>query len=106
GEVDLGREVPVEKIVVWNRTDGALGDRIKNFTVLVRDADKRTVFQSVKNPTPKEKAEFKVGGGSPERVIRKAAMFALTSVRGQEADAFKAVAKFLTDANDGPAAVQ
>ena len=105
-EVDLGREVPVEQIVVWNRTDGALGDRLKNYTVLVRDADKRTVFQSVKNPTPKEKAEFKVGGGSPERVVRRAAMFALASVRGQEADAFKAVAKYLADDADRPAAVQ
>jgi putative heme-binding domain-containing protein len=105
-EVDLGREVPVEKIVVWNRTDGALGNRLNNFVVRVLDADKRTVFQSVKNPTPKEKAEFKVGGGSPERVVRKAAMFALTSVRGQEADAFKAIAKFLSDNNDRPAAVQ
>jgi putative heme-binding domain-containing protein len=105
-EVDLGSEIPVEKVVVWNRTDGALGDRLKNFTVRVLDADKTTVFQSVKNPTPKEKAEFTVGAGSSERVIRKAAMFALTSVRGQETDAFKAIAKFLADNNDRPAAVQ
>ena len=105
-EVDLGREVPIETIVVWNRTDGALGSRLANFTVRVLDADKKTVFQSVKNPTPKEKAEFKVGGGSPERVVRKSAMFALATVRGQEADAFKALAKFLSDENDRATAVQ
>ncbi|MBY0459779.1 MAG: HEAT repeat domain-containing protein, partial [Gemmataceae bacterium] len=105
-EVDLGREVPVERIVVWNRTNDALGGRLANFTLLVRDADRRTVYQSVKNPAPKEKAEFTVGTGSPMRVIRKAAMFALTAVRGQEVDAFKAIAKFLTDDGDRAHAVQ
>jgi putative heme-binding domain-containing protein len=105
-QVDLGRELPIEKIVVWNRTDGALGSRLNGFTVRVLDADKRTAFQSVKNPAPKEKAEIKVGAGSPERVIRKAAMAALASVRGQESDAFKAVAKYLADATDRAAAVQ
>jgi putative membrane-bound dehydrogenase-like protein len=105
-EVDLGREVPIEKIVVWNRTDGNLGDRLKNYTVRVLDAKKEDVFVSTKNPTPKEKAEFTVGASSPERVIRKAAMFALTSVRGQEADAFKAISKFLGESNDRSAAVQ
>ncbi len=71
--------------------------RLKNFTVRVLDADRKDVFESEKNPTPKEKAEFAVGAVSPERVVRKAAMLALTSVRGQEADAFKAIAKFLAD---------
>jgi putative heme-binding domain-containing protein len=105
-EVDLGREVPVETVVVWNRTDGALGNRLNNFTLRVLDAEKRTVFQSVRNPAPKEKAEFKVGAPSPERVVRKSAMLALTGVRGQEVDAFKAIAKFLAEANDRGAAVQ
>ncbi len=105
-EVDLGREVPIERIVVWNRTDGNLGTRLRDYVVRVLDADKQTVFQTVKNPTPKENAEFKVGSVSPERVIRKAAMLALGSVRGQEDDAFNAVAKYLSDANDRPAAVQ
>ncbi len=105
-EVDLGREVAIERIVVWNRTDGALSGRLANFTVLVRDADKRTAFQSVKNPAPKEKSEFKVGPSSPDRLIRRSAMFALATVRGQEADAFKAVAKFLGDENDRASAVQ
>jgi len=104
--VDLGREVPVEKIVVWNRTDGNLGSRLANFTLLVKDADKKTVFESLKNPAPKEKAEIKVGGGTPFRTLRKAAMFALVTVRGQEADAFKSLAKLLTEEADRGAAVQ
>jgi len=105
-EVDLGREVPIEKIVVWNRTDGGLSDRLKNFTLIVRDANKKSAFEKDKNPTPQVKTEFAVGTSSPERVVRKAAMLALTSVRGQEADAFKAVAKFLAVDVDRAAAVQ
>ena len=105
-ELDLGREFPVERIVVWNRTDGALSNRLNNFTLLVLDADKKVVFQSVKNPAPKESVEIKVGAGSPERVVRRSAMFALAAVRGQESDAFKAVAKYLGDEGDRGAAVQ
>jgi plastocyanin len=105
-EVDLGREYPIEKVVVWNRTDGNLGTRLADFTLLVRDAQKHTVFESVKNPAPLERAEISVGSAAPERVIRRSAMFALASVRGQEADAFRAIAKYLGDEGDRAAAVQ
>jgi putative heme-binding domain-containing protein len=105
-EVDLGREAPIDRITVWNRTDGNLATRLNNFTVRVLDSDKKTVFQTVKHPTPREKAEFKVGAVSPERIIRKAAMLALVSVRGQEADAFRAIAKHLAVDADRAAAVQ
>jgi putative heme-binding domain-containing protein len=105
-EVDLVREVPIEKVVVWNRTDGDLGSRLDGFTLRVLNVNRTPVFESTKNPAPKEKVEIKVGSASPERVIRKAAMFALATVRGQEADAFKAIAKFLADDTDRAAAVQ
>jgi putative heme-binding domain-containing protein len=105
-EVDLGAEVPVERIVVWNRTDGNLGTRLSNFTLRVLDKERRTVFLSEKNPAPKEKVEFAVGAAAPERIVRKSAMFALATVRGQEGDAFKAIAKFLTGDSDRAAAVQ
>ncbi|WP_439627918.1 PVC-type heme-binding CxxCH protein [Gemmata sp.] len=105
-EVDLGADLPIEKIVVWNRTDGNLNTRLKDFTVRVLDAKKQEVFLSEKNPTPKETAEIAVGATAPERIVRKTAMFALTSVRGQEADAFKAIAKFLAEDRDRGAAVQ
>ncbi len=105
-QVDLGRDVPIEKIVVWNRTDGNLGQRLNNFTIRILDVNKREMFLQAKNPAPKEKTEFKIGASSPERIIRKAAMFALTSVRGQEADAFKAIGKFLTDDAERATAVQ
>ncbi|QJW92716.1 PVC-type heme-binding CxxCH protein [Frigoriglobus tundricola] len=105
-QVDLGREVPIQSVTVWNRTDGGLGSRLADFTLRVLDADKRAVFESVKNPAPSPSADVKVGAAAPERVIRRAAMFALATVRGQEADAFKAIAKFLAEDGDRAAAVQ
>ena len=105
-QVDLGREVPIEKIIVWNRTDGNLGQRLEGFTIRILDGYKKEAFLQAKNPAPKEKGEFKIGATSSERIIRKAAMFALASVRGQEADAFKAIAAFLTDDAERTAAVQ
>src|SRR5262249_32738355 len=42
-EVDLRREVPIESVVIWNRTDGNLGSRLDGFTLKVLDAKRRGV---------------------------------------------------------------
>ncbi|MGL4550169.1 MAG: discoidin domain-containing protein, partial [Gemmataceae bacterium] len=105
-EVDLGADYPLEAITVWNRTDGALGSRLKNYTVKILDARRNVVFEKAKNPTPEVKAEFAVGTLSPERVVRWAAMRALPSVRGKETETVNSLVKFLKDDQDRPAAVQ
>ncbi|HEY3787193.1 MAG TPA: discoidin domain-containing protein, partial [Urbifossiella sp.] len=105
-EVDLGGEFPIEKIVVFNRTDGSLGSRLNNFTLRVLDADRRDVFQALRNPAPLVKAEFAVGTASPERIVRHSAMRALSSVRGKEAEAFAAIAKFVPDRNERQSAIE
>ena len=43
-ELDLGKAVPVEKIVVWNREDG-LGGRLNGFRVALLDADRKVVWE-------------------------------------------------------------
>src|SRR5262249_51932658 len=53
-----------------------------------------------------EKAVFDIGAESPERSLRHAAMTALTSVRGREGQAFKAIAHFLRDDAERHPAVQ
>lgn len=105
-EVDLLTSYPIDSVVIWNRTDSTLANRLNNFTLKVLDAKKNVVFQQQKQPAPQVKATFEVGGESPERVIRRAAMNALTSVRGKEADAFKTLAKHVGDDRDRPAAIQ
>ena len=65
---------PIDSIVVFNRTDDNLGKRLDGFTLKVLDDKRNVVFEKKKLPAPDAKARFDVGGESPERLIRRAAM--------------------------------
>jgi putative heme-binding domain-containing protein len=104
-EVDLGDEYPIDKIVIWNRTEGDLVNRLNNFNLHVLDANRREVFKQENNSAPPRKAEFELGGSGPVTLVRHAAMDALTTVRGEEAKTFQTLAKFIKDDADRAAAV-
>ncbi|MBX9787660.1 MAG: HEAT repeat domain-containing protein [Pirellulales bacterium] len=104
-EVDLGSALPIDKVVVFNRTDDSLGTRLEGFVLKVLDADRKTIFESGKLSAPTPQTEIAVGGTSVERTIRRGAMLALASIRGQEGPAFRAIAPRLTDERDRPAAL-
>jgi putative heme-binding domain-containing protein len=105
-EVDLGAVFPIDTVVIYNRTDGDLGNRLTGYTLRVYAADGRTVvFERSRLPAPPVKATIAVSAEPPERVLRRGAMAALTSVRGKEAETFKALARFVKDDADRPAAV-
>jgi putative heme-binding domain-containing protein len=105
-EVDLGAEHPITSVMVYNRTDDGLGKRLNGFTLKVLDSKSVVVFQKQKIPAPAEKGVYEVGQEAPDHVVRRAAMNALTSVRGQEAATFKTLARFVRDDLDRPAAIQ
>ncbi len=105
-EVDLGRDVPIDSIAIFNRTDGNLGTRLKDYTLLVRDSGKNVVFQLQKQPTPAETVKHVVSGEAPERIVRRSAMLALTSIRGKETETFQALAKYVALDAERPAAIQ
>jgi putative heme-binding domain-containing protein len=105
-EVDLSAEFPIDAIAIYNRTDGNLGSRLNNFTVKVLDKDRKVVFLKEKQPAPHGKVAFEVSGEEPERIVRRAAMNSIVSVRGKEEESFKAIAKFVNDDLDRHAAVQ
>lgn len=105
-EVDLGTELPIQTITIWNRTDGNLGTRLKNFTLLVLDADRHAVFERTNQPAPETKDTFAVSTDSPEKLVRHAAMAALTAVRGQETKTFHSLAKFISSDDDRTAAIR
>src|SRR5262249_50995295 len=94
-EVDLGAEVPIHSIVIYNRTDGAFGSRLNDYTLKILNRDRKIVFEKTKNPAPEVKVAFAMGGDSPARAVRRAAMLALTSVRGQEVKTFQSLATFV-----------
>ena len=104
-EVDLGDEYPIDKIVVWNRTEQELGNRLNNFNLRVLDRQRAEVFKQENNSAPPRKAEFELGGSGPVAIVRRAAMEALTSVRGQETKTFTTLAKFVKDDTDRFAAI-
>ena len=44
-ELDLGKQVPVEQVAIWNRAEN-LGDRLEGFKVTLLDVDRKKVYSS------------------------------------------------------------
>lgn len=44
-QVDLGEVYPIEKIVIWNRTDHGWAKRLSNFNLVVLDEANKPVFE-------------------------------------------------------------
>ena len=104
-ELDLGSEAVIESIIIYNRADGALGSRLNNFTVKVLDKDKKEVFSKVNNPTPAVKVAFEMAGVDPATLVRKSAMLALVSIRGEETKTFNTLSKYVKEGADRNSAI-
>ena len=64
-EVDLKAAKAVERVVVWNRTDGGTGKRLDGFRVVLLDDKRQTVWKSEATPAPEIDRAFAVGGPVP-----------------------------------------
>jgi len=61
-EVDLQAVKPIDRILIWNRTDGTVGSRLSNFRLAALDEERNPLWeQTVKQP-PKPKVEFPLSG--------------------------------------------
>lgn len=60
-EVDLKTEQPIDRIMLWNRTDGA-GERLANFKLIVLNDKHEPVWQKDVASHPNPSAEFSVNG--------------------------------------------
>ncbi len=105
-EVDLGAELPVDYVLVYNRTDEALGKRLQGFNVKALDNGRNVVFEKARIAAPNNRESIVLGGAGPEGAVRHAAMNALTYVRGKELDTFRAIESFVLSGSDRHAAVQ
>jgi len=105
-EVDLGGEFPIDAITVYNRQESTLGERLDGFTLKVLDTNRREVLVKPDLPAPDVHAVIDVGGGGPLAAIRRAAMTALTFVRGQETPTFQTLAEFILEDVDRQAAIR
>jgi putative heme-binding domain-containing protein len=105
-EVDLGDEYPIDGITIYTRTDGEFYRRLDGFTVRVLDAARNETFALKNQPAPRVKAEIALEAGGTEGIVRRAAMTALVSMRGKEAQTFHTLARFVRDDVDRPAATR
>jgi putative membrane-bound dehydrogenase-like protein len=106
-EVDLGKEVPVESIVIWNRSeaDGRYADRLEGFSLIVLNSKRKPVFQKKGNKASVESVRFELDSDPAPR-IRRAAINAITSIPGHDAESFKTLAEFAQKNDLRNAAVQ
>ena len=61
-EVDLKSTQPVERIVIWNRTDGGTETRLKNFRVMLLDEKRQPVWNSEVKEPPKPSVSLTTNG--------------------------------------------
>ena len=93
-EVDLKTAQPIERIKIWNRTDGDLHTRLSDFRVRVLNEARETVWEkSVKEP-PNPSVEFGLDGSRSVRFVTAFADFSqegfdAKSVVTEKADAKK-----------------
>lgn len=107
-EVDLGREHLVERIVIHNRGEGTLGERLADFTLLALDAGRGEAFRLAKQPAPSLAAEFQLASDAERTAaaIRRAVFAALVGVKGKEREAFLTLTPFIRDGVDRDAAIR
>ncbi|HEX4130109.1 MAG TPA: PVC-type heme-binding CxxCH protein [Pirellulales bacterium] len=105
-ELDLGEDREIDSIVIYNRTEGGFWTRLNNFRLTVLDSRGRQAFRADKNKAPEGSVEFSPGGEDATALVRRAAMMALASVRGQELNTFRTLATFVHDGVDRPTAVR
>jgi azurin len=107
-EVDLGREYPIENVVVWNRSsDGeSLANRLEGFTLTVLDGQKQEIFKKANLPAPVPKSSISIGAPDYNRALRVAAIDAYVSMPKEQPAAFGTLSKLIAQDQDVAAAAQ
>jgi hypothetical protein len=61
-EIDLKESLPIDRLVIWNRTDEGTVERLKDFRVLVLDQDRNPVWEKSVAEPPRPSVELATGG--------------------------------------------
>lgn len=95
-EVDLMSEQPIEAITIWNRSEnnGNYVSRLEGFTLTVLDKNRKPVYSRKGIPAPRENVTLKLKG-DPVGAVRRAAINAVISIPGHEAEAFVTLSNFV-----------
>lgn len=92
-ELDLGQERPIERIDIYNRAE-ALAGRLQNFTLTILDSDRKPVWSKANNEAPHYSTRFTFDS-DPREFLRAAAMDALVTMPGKEADVFSSLSRMI-----------
>lgn len=95
-ELDLGSEKSLDELIIWNRGDANLGQRLKGFTIQVLDENRNIVFEKRNIPAPKSNTTIQLQG-DPRADIRKATIAAAVHLVPNESSTFDAFAQFIQD---------
>jgi mono/diheme cytochrome c family protein len=74
-ELDLGANVPVERVTIWNRTDGNLQFRLAGARVSLLGAQRELLWQTVLVDAPNPSVELDPSGSSTASLVRASADF-------------------------------
>lgn len=88
-EVDLGKPQAIDRITIWNRTDGNLHARLANFRIQLLDADRKMVWQQDIVDAPNPNQTYAVSGVRAVTLTRAAADFSHDAFPVQDAIAPK-----------------
>ena len=89
-EVDLGSASRVDKIVIWNRTDGGAGNRLSSFRIALLDAERKPLFVYRQAAAPAPSSEIAVpDGGAKFSDAQKKEILGYFSTAGASPEAAK-----------------
>ncbi len=104
-EVDLGAESPIEAVTVWNRTEGNLGRRLADYSLVILNGSRAEIFRRDANPAPAPSARLAVHA-DPIGALRRAAIRALVSMGTQPEDTFGELARLIARRQEVATAAQ
>jgi glucose/arabinose dehydrogenase/azurin/lysophospholipase L1-like esterase len=102
-EVDLGKELPIDSVVLWNRTDADYYHRLEGATVVLLDASHHELSRSAPYPATKEPLHVHLSG-DPKATFRRAAIEASVVCGGDAHVIFTALAQLMAHGEQIPAA--
>jgi azurin/glucose/arabinose dehydrogenase len=104
-EVDLGAEKDLDRIVVWNRTDGTYAARLNNFKVSVLDGQRKEIWSKDSIPTPMPTVALEFGGSDPNAATRRSALAALSRIPGHDTETFETLVQLILAGKDVQTAI-
>lgn len=93
-ELDLGNEMPIEGVTIWNRTEDGLGKRLDGFTLRLLDDAKHEAWKKEGQPAPDVKVSYTISR-DVDSELRRAAIRAAVSMQKNPGEVFDALANMI-----------